>query len=156
MTKLITRELVAIEDQAKDWQEAIRLAARPLLNQGYINEGYVASMIQNVEDLGPYIVLAPNVAVPHARPEGNVTQMAISLLKLNQAVNFRNEEDQEDNWVRILFCLAAVDSSSHLVALQALGVLLDSDEVIDQLITANSEEEMLEMINKKLEEEDHD
>ena len=97
-----------------------------------------------------------NVAVPHARPNGNVDKMAISLTKLNEPVNFRNEEEDEDNWVRILFCLAAVDSSSHIVALQQLAVLLDSDEITDELIDAKSEDEMLDIINKKLEEGNDD
>ena len=113
MSDLIKKELIRIEDRANDWKDAIRIAAKSLLDNGYINEQYVEDMIKSVEDAGPYIVLAPNIAVPHARPNGNVAKMAISLTKLNEPVNFRNEEEDEDNWVRILFCLAAVDSSSH-------------------------------------------
>ncbi|MFR7761167.1 MAG: hypothetical protein ACLU1X_09450 [Peptoniphilus grossensis] len=43
-----------------------------------------------------------------------------------------------------------------MVALQQLAVLLDSDEITDELINANSEDEMLEIINKKLEEGNDD
>lgn len=156
MSDLIKKELIRIEDCANDWKDAIRIAAKSLLDNGYINEQYVEDMIKSVEDAGPYIVLAPNIAVPHARPNGNVDKMAISLTKLNEPVNFRNEEEDEDNWVRILFCLAAVDSSSHIVSLQQLAVLLDSDEITDELINAKSEDEMLDIINKKLEEGNDD
>lgn len=156
MSDLIKKELIRIEDRANDWKDAIRIAAKSLLDNGYINEQYVEDMIKSVEDAGPYIVLAPNIAVPHARPNGNVAKMAISLTKLNEPVNFRNEEEDEDNWVRILFCLAAVDSSSHIVALQQLAVLLDSDEITDELINAKTEDEMLDIINKKLEEGNND
>ena len=93
MSDLIKKELIRIEDRANDWKDAIRIAAKSLLDNGHINEQYVADMIKSVEDAGPYIVLAPNVAVPHARPNGNVAKMAISLTKLNEPVNFRNEED---------------------------------------------------------------
>ncbi len=155
MSDLIKKELIRIEDHANDWKDAIRIAAKSLLENDYINEQYVEDMIKSVEAAGPYIVLAPNIAVPHARPNGNVNKMAIGLTKLNEPVNFRNEED-EDNWVRILFCLAAVDSSSHIVALQQLAVLLDSDEITDELINAKSEDEMLDIINKKLEEGNDD
>lgn len=156
MSDLIKKELIRIEDHANDWKDAIRIAAKSLLDNGYINEQYVEDMIKSVEDAGPYIVLAPNIAVPHARPNGNVAKMAISLTKLNEPVNFRNEEEDEDNWVRILFCLAAADSSSHIIALQQLAVLLDSDEITDELIDAKTEDEMLDIINKKLEEGNDD
>ena len=153
MTKLITSELLRIVDQAPNWETAIRIAAESLLANHYINDAYVESMVQNVRDLGPYIVLAPNVAVPHARPDGNVNRMGISLTKFKQPVNFRNEQEDEDNWVSLIFCLAAVDASSHLVALQQLGSILESDEVIDQLITADKEDQLLSIINTKLEED---
>ena len=156
MSDLIKKELIRIEDHANDWKDAIRIAAKSLLENDYINEQYVEDMIKSVEAAGPYIVLAPNIAVPHARPNGNVNKMAIGLTKLNEPVNFRNEEEDEDNWVRILFCLATVDSSSHIVALQQLAVLLDSDEITDELINAKSEDEMLDIINKKLEEGNDD
>ena len=49
-----------------------------------------------------------------------------------------------------------MDSSSHIVALQQLAVLLDSDEIKDKLIDAKSEDEMLDIINEKLEEGNDD
>ncbi len=153
MKGLIDKSLVKIEEQANDWKDAIRIASRSLLDGGYINESYVNDMIKSVEDLGPYIVLAPNVAVPHARPNGNVKKMGISLTKFKKAVNFRNEEEDEDNWASIFFVLAAVDSSSHIGVLQQLSVILDSEEVTDELIEANTEEEMLDIVNRRLEEE---
>ena len=156
MKELIKRNLVRIEQRADNWRDALKIAAASLLENDYINENYIDSMIKSVEDLGPYIVLCENVAVPHARPDGNVKKMAISLTKFKEAVNFRNEEENEDNWVRLLFCLCAVDSSSHIEALQQLGVILDSDEIIEKIIACDSEDKMLEIINKKLEEENND
>ncbi|MDU5922854.1 MAG: PTS sugar transporter subunit IIA, partial [Finegoldia magna] len=58
MSDLIKKELIRIEDHANDWKDAIRIAAKSLLDNGYINEQYVADMIKSVEDAGPYIVLA--------------------------------------------------------------------------------------------------
>ena len=62
------------------WQEAIRLGAKPLLAQGIIEEAYIDAMIQNVLDNGNYIILLPQVAMPHARPEAGSNGIGTSVV----------------------------------------------------------------------------
>lgn len=153
LEELLKDQMISIFEEAMDWKEAIKLSARKLLEKDYIEESYINDMIESVENSGPYIVLAPKVAVPHARPNGNVKKLGISLTKFKNAVNFRNEEENEDNEVYLIFTLAAVDSTSHLNALQQLATILDDEEVIEKLIKAD-EEEMLKIIDEKIKEEE--
>ncbi|MFB8734775.1 PTS sugar transporter subunit IIA [Bacillus sp. SL00103] len=43
-------------------------------------------MIQSVDQNGPYIVIAPQVAIPHARPEDGVNELSMSLMTFEQPV----------------------------------------------------------------------
>lgn len=84
----LTKDKITMKEKVNDWEEAIHIAAEPLLAQNYIEPGYVEAMIDSVKTLGPYIVIAPNVAIAHARPDNHVNKVGISLLKLGVPINF--------------------------------------------------------------------
>ena len=148
---LVKKELIQQLDKVNDWQTAVRIASKPLLEQGYIEESYVEAIISSVNEIGPYIVLAPKVAVPHASPDAGVHRLGISLLQLKEPVNFGLEDDEDKN-VQLIFVLATVNSTAHLKALQQLALILDDDEVIENLIKAEMPEEILGLIEKVIEE----
>ncbi|REJ11074.1 PTS sugar transporter subunit IIA [Halobacillus trueperi] len=123
------------------WEEAISESATPLLDDGSITPKYVEDMIENVHKNGPYIVIVPGIAMPHAKNEGGVVKTGISLLKLEEAVPF-----PENKKVNLLFTLAAEDTSGHLDLISDLSSLLIEDEVREKLEQANSEEEILDLL----------
>lgn len=151
LTDLLKEELIQQVDSVCNWQEAVGLAAQPLLAHGYIEESYIQAMIASINETGPYIVLAPKVAVPHASPDSGVHQLGISLLQVKEPVDF-SEDDDDDKKVQLIFVLAAVDSTAHLRALQELALILDDEEAIDSLIAASDPREILAIIEKIIEE----
>ena len=151
LTDLLKEELIQQVDSVSTWQDAIGLAAQPLLAHGYIEESYIQAMIASINETGPYIVLAPKVAVPHASPDAGVHQLGISLLQVKEPVDF-SEEGHDDKKVQLIFVLAAVDSTAHLRALQELALILDDEEAIDSLIAASDPREILAIIEKIIEE----
>lgn len=151
LTDLLKEELIQQVDSVSNWQDAVGLAAQPLLAHGYIEESYIQAMIASINETGPYIVLAPKVAVPHASPDAGVHQLGISLLQVKEPVDF-SEEGHEDKKVQLIFVLAAVDSTAHLRALQELALILDDEEAIDSLIAASDPREILAIIEKIIEE----
>lgn len=150
LTDLLKEELIQQVDSVSNWQDAVGLAAQPLLAHGYIEESYIQAMIASINETGPYIVLAPKVAVPHASPDAGVHQLGISLLQVKEPVDF--SEDDDDKKVQLIFVLAAVDSTAHLRALQELALILDDEEAIDSLIAASDPREILAIIEKIIEE----
>src|SRR5690554_4331485 len=120
-------------ERVTDWQEGIALAAKPLLESGVIEPSYIDSMIQSVEDNGPYIVLKDYFALPHAKAGEGVNKVGMSLLTLDEAV------DLKDNPVKVFLVLAAVDSAAHLEALSELSELLMDDEVYEVFLTGDNE-----------------
>ncbi|KDP12279.1 PTS ascorbate transporter subunit IIA [Staphylococcus chromogenes] len=139
---VLTKDKIIVKDQVDSWEEAIESAAQPLLTQKYIESSYIDSMIQSVKTLGPYIVIAPHVAIAHARPGNDVHQVGLSLLKLDEAINFSTDS----HYAELVFVLSATDSTSHLTVLQNLAQLLGQQENIEALLEASNEEEIINII----------
>lgn len=154
LPNILTESLVRVLNHVLDWREAIGKAAEPLLEQDYIEEEYIEAMIETVENIGPYIVLAPKVAVPHARPERGVKKLGISLLKLDQPVDFNvNNEKDPERYVQLIFVLAAVDGEAHLKALMQLSKILEDEEHIEELIALNEPKALYDRIQYLVEQE---
>ena len=133
---------IVVVDQVKDWKEAIRKVAEPLLKRGEIENSYVDAIFKKIEKMGNYIIIEPKIAMPHARPEDGVNKTCISLLKINEGVLF----DGEDEKVYLMFMLAASDNSSHIDILKDLMNIIDDEDQIEKLILAKSIEETKKLL----------
>lgn len=124
-------------------EEAIREAGMLLVKSGHVRESYVDAMIQVYRQLGSYIVIAPGLALPHARPEAGVLRTGFSLITLKDAVAFGHADNDP---VRVVVCLAAHDSSEHVTALQRLAVILGGKGMIERVAEARSAEAVLTLL----------
>lgn len=140
---LLTKDFIQVKKEVKDWKEAIRVGAEPLLSHNYITEDYIDAMIRIITKLGPYIVVAPKVAIPHAKPEDGVKKLGMSLLCLENNVSFSKSERHE---VQIIVVLAATDGETHLKALSELTTLLSNPKTLKAIINQPSVEEIFELI----------
>jgi hypothetical protein len=64
---LMPVERIALDVEAPDWRGAIRVSGQLLVDARIAEPRYVEAMIRIAEELGPYIVIAPHIALPHAR-----------------------------------------------------------------------------------------
>lgn len=140
MIKELLKSNIQILPQVDSWEEAIKIASRPLLEKGYIEPRYIDTMISKVNELGFYIVLSEDVAMPHSRPEDGVLKMGMAMLKLDKPVKFGNND------IQIVITLAAKDNESHIDALTNLVELLNDDEKIEKIKLAKTNQEILEII----------
>jgi mannitol operon transcriptional antiterminator len=124
---------ILLNKECKDWKEAITNTGQLLLSEEVIDERYIHAMIKSVEEYGPYIVVGKHLALAHARPEDGVNKLGISVMTLKEPVNFGNPENDP---VKIIFCLAAVDSYSHLNVMKNLIELINDEKKIERLIQA--------------------
>ncbi|MDM2932353.1 PTS sugar transporter subunit IIA [Citrobacter sp. Cu233] len=118
------------QEQCHTWQEAVQLACHPLEEQGAITNGYTQAIIRETERHGPWYILSPEFALPHARPEEGVlsSKTHLSLLCLKEAVPFPGHPD-----VRLIIILAAANSTQHIEMIQQLVCWLDEAERLQQL-----------------------
>ena len=135
---LLKKENVQIVESATDWKDAIRISVRPLEQQGYVESRYKEEIISNVESMGPYIVLAPYIALPHARPEQGVKESQIAVTLLQNEVRFAGDEKP----VKLLIALAASDNNRHLDALMSISEILQNEDTVQKILNSKDKEEL--------------
>lgn len=142
LKELVTADRIRKVKRVDNWKEAIKLAAKPLLEDGSIEALYIDNMIESLNEHGPYIVLADRFALPHASSKKGVNKLSMSLLVVEDEVDLLGKP------VNIFMVLAATDNNSHIRALASLSEMLYDASNIDILITGN-EDSILELINKQ-------
>ena len=143
MGSIIAKEKMRVGLKPRDWKDAVRLAGAVLEEAGSIDHAYTESMVQAVEDLGPYIVIMPGFAIAHAAPSPAVHKEDLALVTLAEPVSFGSPNDP----VRLILCVACTDRESHVRALSAVAEALSTDGVMDKLASASSVEEMDSILN---------
>jgi mannitol/fructose-specific phosphotransferase system IIA component (Ntr-type) len=86
------------------------------------------------------IVIAPHIAMPHARPQGYVNRVCMSIVHLKNPVCFGHKEYDP---VKLVFCLGAVDDCSHHLALNDLLALLEDKAALNSVLNAENAEDIL-------------
>jgi len=143
LTELLNLNAIQIANEVANWQDAIHVASLPLLQQNKIEKRYIQAMIESIEQHGPYVVLTPRVAIPHARPSDGVNELSMSLLKLQKPVQFG-----PDKPVYLIIVLAATDNTTHLQALVDLTQVLQEPSQIDNIIECKCPECIIEKIKQ--------
>lgn len=143
LSDLIRKETIALGLEVNDWQDAVRKAGQLLIDDGSITEEYIDGAIENVKELGPYIVITKGIALPHATNKVGVNRTAMSLITLKNPVNFGNKNNDP---VDTVFMLATTDSTSHLGALQDLSEFLGDEEFLNILRHDTTIEKILAFI----------
>lgn len=126
-----------------DWKTAIIRASLPLIRNNSIEQEYVDAMIKGVEELGPYIVIAPQIAFAHARPEQGVNATDLSLLISKQDIKF---SEKENHHCKLIFVFSAEDDTSHLELLMSLSSFLSEEENVQALINVKTVEEAVKIV----------
>ena len=137
---LIRENIVDVDVSVDDWQGAIRAAGKLLHEDGATEERFTDAMIRVAKEFGPYIVVAPGIALPHARPEDGVKKASIAVVRLKTPVNFGNEDNDP---VYLVVALAAIDHKQHIEGLKQLSFVLGNPDKIKAIKAAETKEELL-------------
>jgi len=135
--EMLPVERIALNVEVKDWQEAIRAVGSMMVSTGVVEERYIDGMIATTKELGPYIVIAPGIAIPHSRPEDGVISTCLAYARLIPPINFGNKENDP---VHILFALGALDHTQHVEALKQIAEILSDQDKFQKLLEADTVE----------------
>jgi PTS system ascorbate-specific IIA component len=138
-------EAVTTAAHVADWREAIRLAGAGLVASGATTDAYTDEMIAAVDELGPYIVIAPGLALAHSRPSPAVTRTGLSWVGLAEPVAFGHKTNDP---VDLVIGLAALDHDGHIEVMSALAGVLADDEGLARLRAAQTPDEVLATLHE--------
>ena len=144
LSKYLTEKTICFAKECENWEIAVWLSGKPLLDIGAVNDGYIDACIENVKKYGPYIVLAPLVAMPHAKAPEYINFDGISYLNLSKPVSVMNCQDR---CARVFIMLATKKNENHLEGLAALSEILGDDVKRSSLINATCTADVLKTIN---------
>ena len=65
LKNFITDKYIRLDIECSNWEEAIRKSGEQLLKEKKVTEEYIEDAVNSVKELGPYIVVAKGIAVPH-------------------------------------------------------------------------------------------
>lgn len=147
MAVMFHEGLVGLSLPAKDWEDAVRQAGRLLVEAGAVTPAYIDAMIRMVQEVGAYIVIAPGVAIPHARPEEGARQVAVAVVRLERPVAFPG---QAENPVDLLFAFSGTDNTSHLDLIRGLAGLLRDEANLARLRAVESAADVVRLFGPRL------
>ncbi|MEL4012787.1 PTS mannitol transporter subunit IIA [Dryocola clanedunensis] len=133
---------IKIKSSARNWQQAIDFSMEELLQAGYVNAAYIQAIKNTTLETGPYYILAPFIAMPHARPECGAIKTGLSLTLLKTPVAFGENNEP----VKLLIGLSAADSDDHIGAIQALSEMFCEESQIEALLNANDERQLRDIL----------
>ncbi|MDO4642855.1 MAG: PTS sugar transporter subunit IIA [Cardiobacteriaceae bacterium] len=141
LSKMLNAGHVNFKESFPDWQSAIHGACEPLVADGTVEVSYADEIIACIEKYGPYIVIAPDIAMPHSQENAvGVHKTAISFMKVNQMVAFDPDDREKD--ARLFFTLASQNHDAHLENMSALAMMLDNEALIADLIAAHNTDDL--------------
>ncbi len=129
------------EVEAVSWEQAIEKSAKLLVDSNKITTKYVSRMIESVEKNGAYIVIMPEVAMPHTQSEGDVNETCLAYTKFKSPIQFPGEMEAS-----IFFCLAAENGEGHMELISELAMALMDEETIPKLLIAETEDEVIKIL----------
>lgn len=141
---ILSKENIQIKVSCNSWQDAIEKAASPLIKGGSISQVYIENIIKRFNKYGPYMVIAPGIALPHAGIDEGVYNTKISIMTLEEPVVFNHPTNDP---VHTVIILAAKDNYSHIEALNRIIDILSIEANVKALKNSTSPEDILRLMN---------
>src|SRR5450432_1969919 len=132
-------EAIALRVPVDDWQGAVRAAAAALTAAGIAQPSYADEMIRMIEEHGPYVVIAPGLALAHARPGPEVLRDGISVVTLATPIYFGHPYNDP---VSVVLALAVDSPDAHVALVAELANLFNDSTAITDLAAATTVEEV--------------
>jgi ascorbate PTS system EIIA or EIIAB component len=121
-------------------EEAVKAGVDLLIKAGAAEERYYQAVLDIKKEHGPYYVIAPGIAMPHARPESGALKTGFSIVTLKEPVKFGNPDNDP---VDVVLCICAKDKEdlNNNVIIEAV-TLLENESIVDDLRDAASEDDL--------------
>ena len=131
----LNADSIVIGAVVEDWRAAVREAGAALTRSGSTLPAYAEEMVRMIDEHGPYVVIAPGLALAHARPGPDVLADGLAIVTLATPVAFGHPHNDP---VRVVLGLAIKASDRHLAAVAGLANVFNDSTAIAQLADAKT------------------
>jgi len=142
---ILENKTFALQEKAQTWQQAVKKSVDLLVACGCAEACYYDAILNSVKEYGPYFVIAPGIAMPHARPEQGALKIGFSLVSLAQPLNFGNATNDP---VDLILCITAPDKEAlnEKVIVEVMD-LFDNENALKHLRSAQNGHELKDALN---------
>lgn len=140
---MIESQSINVDYPARSPEEAIREAGNALCRAGACSPQYVQAMVDSYHELGPYFVIAPGLALPHARPEQGAIKAQISAVRLREPLAFGHAENDP---VQVVLGLSATSSDAHIHLIQHIVTVLSDENNLHTLMHSHDPEQLYRLL----------
>ena len=137
---ILTKDLIKLNLDPMDKEEAIKLAGQLLVDNGYVEEEYVEGMLEREGTVSTY--MGNGVAIPHGTNEAKqyIKETGISLLQFPEGIDFG-----DGDVCRLLIGIAG-QGDDHMEILQNLATVCQDEETTEELMTTSDKELIMEKL----------
>lgn len=139
----VEKELAIIELEANSKEEALRLLGGRLIEQGYVKEDFIESLLEREKNYPTGLPTEPfGVAIPHTDGD-RVHKSTVAFASLKNPVKFlMMGTDDKLVDVKLIFMLALKSPDDQLEMLQKLMELIQNPEMVSKLVQVKSADEL--------------
>ena len=142
MSYIFEKDLIKLDLEATNWEDAIVKTCRILEDKGYINNNFCNRLIEVTKEIGPYYIITKNIGIPHLRPEEGVLKEGFSLFKFNKKVDFLGNE------IEYLIYILSLSDENHLEKISKVADILENKEFFSKISSEDIDNiNMLNYIN---------
>lgn len=130
---------IRLRYRAVDWRSAVRASGDALQRSGATTGAYTARMEAVIDQFGAYVVIAPGLALAHARPAPDVRRDGLSVVTLADAVAFGHPHNDP---VSVVIGLAVTSADDHVGLVAELANVFNDPGVIPAIAAAETRDEV--------------
>ena len=137
------KNLIRLNQEFANKEEAIRYCGDLLFKGGYVEEGYIDAMVQRDDELSVY--MGNFIAIPHGTDAAKekVLKSGITIVQVSDGVNFGTEENSQI--ATVLFGIAGI-GDEHLQIIQKISIFCADIDNVVKLADAQSEDEVVRLL----------
>ncbi|AGV72023.1 PTS sugar transporter subunit IIA [Lactococcus cremoris] len=135
----IQKELIKINQNFSNKEEAINYCGKLLVDGGCVNSNYVSAMLDRDKELSVY--MGNFIAIPHGTDSAKkeVLKTGVVIVQVPRGVNFGTEENPK--LATMLFGIAGIEDE-HLDLIQKISIFCADVDNVVKLADAQSVEEI--------------
>jgi phosphocarrier protein FPr len=137
----LTKDVIQLRARAQSKEEAIRQAGRLLAEGGYIDPGYIKSMLGREQQANTY--LGNGIAIPHGMQQDRelIQRTGVSVVQIPDGVTWNAGET-----VHLVVGIAA-KSDEHLQILANLTDVLDDPQTVQRLAHTDDPQQIIQSLS---------